>query len=138
MGETDAGPLVVELDLDPLVCMAMSSGVSRDGCGLTMTLGSLSADGWGCVPTLLVVWAEASQHWSLQTVGWGQVSVPRRHHVERAHAKEYSLGASTTRVLAPAMGHSQPPPPQETLQDPQVGLSQAHVESLLCPGSQCT
>ena len=32
-----------------------------------------SADGWGCVPTLLVVWPDVSQHWSLQAVGWGQV-----------------------------------------------------------------
>ena len=34
-----------------------------------MTLGSLSSDGWGCVPILVVVWPEASQHWSLQVVG---------------------------------------------------------------------
>ena len=25
----------------------------------------LSADGWGWVPSLLVVWPEATQHWSL-------------------------------------------------------------------------
>ena len=42
-------------------------------CVLRKTLSSLSADGWGCVPALLVVWPEASQHWSLQAVGWGQV-----------------------------------------------------------------
>ena len=29
------------------------------------TLGSLSAGGWGCVSTLLVVWPKASQHWGL-------------------------------------------------------------------------
>ena len=40
---------------------------------LRKTLNSLSADGWGCVPARLVVWPEASQHWSLQAVGWGQV-----------------------------------------------------------------
>ena len=27
----------------------------------------------GYVPTLLVVWSEASQHWSLQAIGWSQV-----------------------------------------------------------------
>ena len=32
---------------------------------LSMTLGSLSADGWGCVPVLLVVWSEAFQLCSL-------------------------------------------------------------------------
>ena len=29
------------------------------------------------VPTLLIAWPEASQHWSLQAVGWGQFSVPK-------------------------------------------------------------
>ena len=33
------------------------------------------ADGWCCVPALLVVWPEVSQHWSPQAVGWGQVLV---------------------------------------------------------------
>ena len=41
------------------------------GSWLRETLGSLSAYGWGCVPTLLVVWPEASQHQSLQAFGWG-------------------------------------------------------------------
>ena len=31
----------------------------------------LSADGWGCVPSLLVVWREMTQHWNLQVVYWG-------------------------------------------------------------------
>ena len=34
-----------------------------------MPLGSLSADGLGCIPALLVVWPEAFQHRSLQAVG---------------------------------------------------------------------
>ena len=38
-------------------------------------LSSLSACGWDCVPALLVVWPEASQHWSQQPVGWGQILV---------------------------------------------------------------
>ena len=36
------------------------------------TLICLSADGWGCIPSLLVVWPEGTQHWSLQAVRWGQ------------------------------------------------------------------
>ena len=32
----------------------------------------------------------------------------------------------------------QPPPPQETLHNPQVGPAEAPVEALLCAGSQCT
>ena len=67
----------VELSLDPLVGMAISRGMYRDGYELKNSLGILSADRWGCVPALLVVWPEASQHWSLQAVGLGQVSEPR-------------------------------------------------------------
>ena len=32
---------------------------------LSKTLIRLSADEWGWVPSLLVVWSEATQHWSL-------------------------------------------------------------------------
>ena len=32
---------------------------------------SLSADGWGCVPSLLAVWPEATLYWSLKTLWWG-------------------------------------------------------------------
>ena len=41
-------------------------------CGLTIILGSLSANGWGCVPVLLVVWHRVSSTvacWSLSGVG---------------------------------------------------------------------
>ena len=44
----------VGLDLVPLVGRAASGGVFWDVCELSMTLGSLSANGWGCV--FLVVW----------------------------------------------------------------------------------
>ena len=43
----------LELNLIPLVGRAMSGGV------LSATLSSLFADGWSCVPVLLVVWPEA-------------------------------------------------------------------------------
>lgn len=65
----------VELSLVPLVDRAMSRSMSRGSCGLRKSLGSLSSDGWGCVPTLLVVLPEASYYWTLQVVGWGQVLV---------------------------------------------------------------
>ena len=42
---------------------------------------------------------------------------------------------SVTSVLFPTVSHTRPPPPQETLQDLQVGLIQALTEALLCPGS---
>ena len=66
----------MELGLAPLVGRAISRGVSGEECMARTSLGSLFADGWGCVPTLLVVWPEPSQHWTLQTVGWCQVSFP--------------------------------------------------------------
>ena len=44
------------------------------------SLGNLSSDGWGYVTTRLVVWPEASEHWHLQAVGWGQVLALRSQH----------------------------------------------------------
>ena len=41
-------------------------------CELIMILGSLSANGWGCVPVLLVVWYRVSSTvacWSLSGAG---------------------------------------------------------------------
>ena len=46
----------MKLDLIFLVGWAASGGVFGGVCELSMTLGSLSANGWGCVPVLLVVW----------------------------------------------------------------------------------
>ena len=50
----------VGMDLVFLVGRATSGGVFGDICELSMILGSLSANGWGCVPVLLVVWHGAS------------------------------------------------------------------------------
>ena len=50
----------VGLDLVFLVGRAASGSVFWSVCELSMILGSLSADGWGCVPVLLVVWHGAS------------------------------------------------------------------------------
>ena len=61
---------------------------------LRKTLSCLFVDGWGCVPTLLVVWPEASQHWSLQAVGRGQVLVrkwwPPKGHMPLSTPQNYS------------------------------------------------
>ena len=45
----------VWLDLVLLVGRALSVGVFWGVCELIIILGSLSANGWGCVPVLLVV-----------------------------------------------------------------------------------
>ena len=51
---------------------------------LHKTFISFSADGWGCVPFLLVVWPEAVQYWSPWAVLWGKCVA-----AWRAHANEY-------------------------------------------------
>ena len=46
----------MRLDLVFMVGRAASGGVFWGVCELSMVLGSLSANVWGCVPVLLVVW----------------------------------------------------------------------------------
>ena len=50
----------MRLDLVLLVGRSTSCGVFLGVCGLIMILGSLSANGWGCVPVFLVVWHKVS------------------------------------------------------------------------------
>ena len=50
----------VGLDLVFLVGRTASCGVFLGVCDLIIILGSLSANGWGCVPVLLVDWHGAS------------------------------------------------------------------------------
>ena len=52
--------LWMRLDLVFLVGRSSSGGVLWGVCGLIMILGRLSANGWGCVPVLLVVWHRVS------------------------------------------------------------------------------
>ena len=58
----------MRLDLVFLVGRTTSGGVFQGVCDLIMILGSLSANGWSCVPVLLVVWYRVSSTvacWSL-------------------------------------------------------------------------
>ena len=59
----------IRLDLVFLVGSSMSGGVFWGVCGLIMILGSLSANGLGWVPVLLVVWHRVSS-----TVACGSLS----------------------------------------------------------------
>ena len=62
----------MRLDLVFLVGRSMSGGLFWDVCGLIMILGILSANGWGCVPVLLVVSHRLSSNltcWSLIGAG---------------------------------------------------------------------
>ena len=61
----------MRLHLVFLVDRTTSGGVFWDVCDL-MILGSLSANGWSCVPVLLVVWHRVSSTgacWSLSGAG---------------------------------------------------------------------
>ena len=62
----------MRLGLFFLVGRTTSGGVFWGVCDLIMVLGSLSANGWGCVPVLLVVWHRVSSTvacWSLSGAG---------------------------------------------------------------------
>ena len=62
----------MRLDFGFLVSRTTSGGVFWGVCGLFMILGSLSANGCGCVPVLLVVWHRVSStgaRWSLSGAG---------------------------------------------------------------------
>ena len=62
----------MRLDVVFLVGGTMSSGVLWGVCEFSMILGSLSANGWGCVPVLLIVWYGVSSTgacWSLSGAG---------------------------------------------------------------------
>ena len=62
----------MRLDLVFLVSRSMSGGVFWGVCDLIMILGSLSANGCGFVPVLLVVWHRVSSTvacWSLSGAG---------------------------------------------------------------------
>ena len=62
----------MRLDLVFLVGRRKASGVFWGVCDLIMILGSLSANGCGCVPLLLVVWHRVSSTvacWSLRGAG---------------------------------------------------------------------
>ena len=69
---TSACVLVMRLDPVLLVGRTVSGGVFWGVCDLIMILGSLSANWWGCVPVLLVVWNRVSSTvvcWSLSGAG---------------------------------------------------------------------
>ena len=62
----------MRLDLVFLVGRTVSGGVFWGFCDLIMILGSLSANGWVCIPVLLFVWHRVSStvaFWLLSGAG---------------------------------------------------------------------
>ena len=83
---------------------------------LRKSLIQLSADRWGCAPSLLVVWPEMTQCWSPQSTGLLMTS--RKDLCQ--HTPHRTAAASGP---IPMAGHHPTPPPQETLicaQDPSL------------------
>ena len=62
-------------------------------CELSMILGSLSANGWGCVPVCL---AWGVQHWSLLAFGWSWVFVLRRRSLEELSSIDITWGGEVS------------------------------------------
>ena len=77
-------------------------------CGLKKTFGNLSADGWVCVPSLLVMWPEASQPWSQRLLSGARFWCLQESSHQWA-------GTSATRVFILAMSQSPPYPYIHTL-----------------------
>ena len=67
----------MRLDLVFLVGRTASGGVFCGVCELIMILGSLSSNGWGCIPVLLLVWYGVSTPGVL-VVEWRWVLALRR------------------------------------------------------------
>ena len=95
---------------------------------LSKTLICFSADGWGWVPSLLVVWPEATQHWSLPGLFGGA----HDRLWEGSHQGVPPI-TSAASVPVPMVSYSHPLPLQETLQHQQVRLVQYPLGSLLLP-----
>ena len=95
---------------------------------LSKTLIHLPVDGWGWVPSLLVVLSEATQQWSLPGL-FGRVN-GRLWEGSRQGALPRTSAAS---VLVPTVKQSHLLPLQETPQHQQVGLVQSPPGSLLLP-----
>ena len=90
----------VELALTPVVGRAVSWGMFRGGCALRTTLGSCSADRWGCVPTC---WLSGLRHSSAGGCRLlGETSLNAKMATSgRAHTNEYSLGPPLAMSLPP-------------------------------------
>ena len=71
---------------------------------LSKTLNCLTADVWGWVPSLLVVWPEATQHWSLPGLFGGA-----NDRLWEGSCQGVLPRTSAASVLVPMVSHSHPP-----------------------------
>ena len=73
---------------------------------LSKILICLTADGWGWVPSLLVFWPEATQHWSLPGLFGGA-----NGRLWEGSCQGVLPRTSAASVLVPTVIHSHPPHP---------------------------
>ena len=90
----------------------------------------LTVDGWGWVPSLLVVLPEATQHWSLPGLFCGANDRPWEGSCQVVLPR-----TSAASVIVPMVKQSYPPPLQETPQTPAGTSGSVTAPS---PGSRCT
>ena len=121
----------MELIPIPLVGGALCVGVTAGGCVPGGSLGSLFTDGQDCDPTWIVVWLWASQCWWVGP-DFHKMATSRERHTDE-YSQELCLQCPFT-----TMSHSRPLFSQEILQEIQSDLTQISMETLLCPGTQCT
>ena len=84
----------------------------------------------GVCTTLLIVWPEASQHWSLRAIGWGQVLASQWQPLGQLTPVS-TLQYFFHQCSCPGREPQSYPTPQETLLDKQVDLALSPVKSLL-------
>ena len=96
------------------------------------SLGSLFTEGWGCDPTWVVVCPGASPQLADR---WGQI-FPKWPPPEKGMLLNI-LESFASNVLHSQQPHS-PLFSHDVLQELQSGLTQIPLETLLCPGTQCT
>ena len=80
------------------------------------------------VSALLVVWPEVSQHWSLQSIGWGQVLVS----MLRPSGELTPVNIVQYLCYLHSCSHSEPQPPPASTGD-QISLISVSVSSMLFP-----
>ena len=87
--------------------------MGRTGCGenggpalvgrvvLSKILMQVSADGWGCAPSLLVVWPEEAPSWSLLVLCYGRAYGDLQEDL----CQDTYPRAAAANALVPTVGH---------------------------------
>ena len=94
----------VELSLFPLMGRVTSGGEFWGVCEFHMILGILSADGWGCVPVLLVVWHEVYSTGACKQLGGARSCCQDGYLQESTHKLIFLGSGNSLAVQCPGLG----------------------------------